>query len=54
MRRGNRAQVRQAKLGLGWCVACDLARVTDGGKCPRCGVRNNRRRAKHHEPTERE
>ena len=37
---------RSAKPGWNWCLACDMAQVADGSKCPECGNRNGRRKEK--------
>lgn len=42
----NREKRRAPKTGLGWCHACDRARVAHGSKCPACGARDGLRREK--------
>ena len=47
-----RDMARRAKRGLCWCPVCDMALVSDGGKCKSCGSHINRKRDKHVAPIE--
>ena len=42
----NRDKKTEPKLGQYWCYACDAALVSKGGKCPRCGMRDESKRRK--------
>jgi len=45
-----RNKTRQAKLGKFWCWGCDGCLVWEGQKCPRCGFKDWRKRAKKPAP----
>ena len=39
----NRIKVQQPRGRAGWCMGCDMAKVSDGQKCHVCGHREMNR-----------
>ena len=42
----NRSMKRKPRKHSGWCGSCDMARVSDGQRCPACGNRQSPSRNK--------